>query len=210
MTQAIVGVVLAGGRATRMGGRDKALVELAGQPLLVHVIDRLAPGVARVVVNANRPAEGYACFGLPVIADTVRGFPGPLAGILAGMEWASANTDAGSIATAAADTPFFPTDLVQRLAAAQAGAPGRIALARSAAGLHPTFGLWPVALRDDLAAHLAAGGSRKVSEWAGLHDLVTVDFAPNEHSPAAVDPFFNVNTPDDLRRAEALLRGSRP
>lgn len=198
----IAGLVLAGGLSRRMGGDDKALKPLAGRPMIAHVIDRLAPQVGAVAINANAAPEVYAEFGLPVLADVHPGYAGPLAGVLTGMEWAAGLPGVTHIATAATDTPFFPTDLVVRLAACSGD--GRIVLARSPAGRHPVFGLWPVALRGDLARWLATSDTMKVLAWTDLHDTFWVDFAPA--GPDAPDPFFNANTPEELAEAEAFLR----
>lgn len=184
-----------------MGGGDKGLLRLGGETLLARVIARLEPQVSEVALNANGDAARFAAFGLPVIADSVAEFPGPLAGVLAGMDWAAARGHS-HIVTAAADTPFFPCDLVPRLMLAAETDP--IALAATPdpnRGLarHPTFGLWPVSLRDDLRAALAAG-VRKVVAWTDRHGTAVARF---EAEP--FDPFFNVNTPDDMARAEALL-----
>lgn len=195
-----LGVILAGGQGRRMGGADKALLMLAGKPLIGHVIDRLAPQLGRLAINANGAPERFAAFGLPVIGDSVPGFAGPLAGVLAGLDHAAAQGHS-HIVTAAADTPFLPADLVARL---QAGAGDcAVALAATpdpAGGLrrHPTFGLWPVALRETLRTALAAG-IRKVVAFTDGQGCATVTFAA-----AAGDPFFNVNTPDDMVRAERL------
>lgn len=188
-----LGVILAGGLARRMGGGDKGLLPLGDGTILSHVIARLEPQVAGLALNANGDPARLAPFGLPVIADTIDGFAGPLAGVLAGLDWA-ATQGAQHIVTAAADTPFFPCDLVPRLLAT--GTP--VALAATADGLHPTFGLWPVALRDDLRAALQ-GGLRKVIHWTENHNAGTALFDD------AGDPFFNVNTHEDLARAEAML-----
>lgn len=197
-----LGVILAGGRATRMGGGDKALRMLGGRRLIDHVIPRLAPHCAALAINANGDPARWAEYGLPVLPDSVPDYPGPLAGVLAGLDWAAAQ-GAGAIVTVAVDTPLFPGDLVARLIAG-AGASG-VCLAASpdATGQmrrHPTFGLWPVALREDLRAALN-GGLRKITLWADAHQagLARFDSAP-------FDPFFNVNTPEDIALAEALLR----
>ncbi|MBT8415151.1 MAG: molybdenum cofactor guanylyltransferase MobA [Boseongicola sp.] len=189
------GVILAGGQATRMGGGDKGLLRLGGVTLLGRVIERLEPQVAGLCLNANGDAARFAAYGLPVVADEVEGFAGPLAGVLAGLDWA-ATKGAEHIVTAAADTPFFPGDLVPRLqmAAEDQGKP--IALARTDNGRHPTFGLWPVALRDDLRVALG-DGVRKVVQWTDSHDTAMADFPTGRF-----DPFFNVNTPEDLSLAE--------
>ena len=188
-----LGVILAGGLASRMGGGDKGLLRLGDGTILSHVIARLEPQVAGLALNANGDPARFADLGLPVVPDSIEGFAGPLAGVLAGLDWA-ATMGAEHIFTAAADTPFLPCDLVPRLLAT--GAP--LALAATADGAHPTFGLWPVALRDDLRAALQ-GGLRKVVHWTDRHHAATAMF----DGPG--DPFFNVNTPDDLARAEAML-----
>ncbi|MEO1316912.1 MAG: molybdenum cofactor guanylyltransferase MobA [Pseudomonadota bacterium] len=198
----IAGVILAGGLARRMGGGDKALLEVSGQPLLAHVIERLRPQVGALALNANGDAARFATFGLPVIADTVDGFAGPLAGVLAGMRWAA---DAGftHLASAAGDTPFFPADLVARLSVALSER-DRIAIAatedprRGGLAEHPTFGLWPVDLADDLEASLR-GDMRKVIVWASRHGCARAVFPEG-----AAMPFFNVNTPEDLAEAARL------
>ena len=189
-----VGVILAGGLATRMGGGDKGLLRLGGQTLLHRVIDRLAPQVDGVVLNANGDAGRFSAYGLPVVADSQGGFAGPLAGVLAGLDHA-AGAGQTHIVTAAADTPFLPCDLVPRLL--DAGGPQGLALAASPSGRQPTFGVWPVALRNDLRAALA-DGLRKVVQWTDAHGAGMAAF-PDDAA------FFNVNTPDDLVTAEAML-----
>ena len=203
MQKAIPGVILAGGRATRMGGGDKGLREVGGQRLLDHVIDRLGPQCGDLALNANGDPSRFASYGLPVLPDSLEGYAGPLAGVLAGLDWA-AEIGAEAIVTAAADTPFFPADLVVRL---QAGA-GPSGLCLAASGLpgekmfrQPTFGLWPVALRDDLRDDLK-GGLRKIVLWTEAHAAGQADF-----SALPFDPFFNVNSPEDILEAERLLAG---
>ncbi len=193
-----LGVILAGGQATRMGGGDKALLDLGGRPLLAHVIERLAPHVGGLALSANGDPERFRQFGVPVLADSVAGFVGPLAGVLAGLDWA-AKAGADHIVTAAADTPFLPPDLVDRLARTAIEAHEPIALAASSDGLHPTCGFWPVSLRDDLRLALEAG-TRKVAAWAMGQGAARAEFAG-----IAPDPFFNINTPDDLVKARAIL-----
>jgi len=194
------GVILAGGRATRMGGGDKGLRRVGDRRLIDHVIDRLAPQCAALAINANGDPARFAEFGLPVLADSLPDHPGPLAGVLAGLDWAAAEGHA-AIVTAAADTPFFPRDLARRLAAAAGPSGLALAASRDAEGKlwrHPTFGLWPVALRDDLRAALR-GGLRKIVLWTDAHGAGLAEF------PATpFDPFFNVNTPEDIARAEDL------
>jgi len=203
-----LGVILAGGRATRMGGGDKCLLQAGGRSLLAHAIDRLRPQVDGLILNANGDPARFAGFGLPVVADSVAGFAGPLAGVLAGMEAAAAR-GASHIATVAGDTPFFPGDLAARLRdAAQAeGKPLACAAAPEGGRLwdHPTFGLWPVALAADLRAALE-GGVRKVVLWTGRHGCARAVFDPGPPDGSGIDPFFNVNTPADLTEADRIAR----
>lgn len=191
-----LGVILAGGKATRMGGGDKGLLSLGDGTILSHVIDRLEPQVAGLALNANGDPTRFSTQGLPVIADSIDGFAGPLSGVLAGLDWA-ASKRATHIVTAAADTPFLPCDLVPQLTLAAQRAGVDMALAATPDGRHPTFGLWPVALRNDLRAALN-DGLRKVVLWTDKHGAATAKFP---HDAA----FFNVNTPDDLATAEAML-----
>lgn len=195
-----LGVILAGGLATRMGGGDKCLLPLAGQPILQHVIGRLSPQVAEMALNANGDPARFDGFGLPVIADTIDGFAGPLAGVLAGLDWA-AEKGAERIVTVAGDTPFFPTDLVPSLQQAAEGMSAPLALAQTPDGRQPTFGLWPVSLRSDLSQALQ-DGLRKVVMWTDKHDGRMAMF------DGGGQPFFNVNTPEDLETAQAMIGGS--
>jgi molybdenum cofactor guanylyltransferase len=188
------GVILAGGLATRMGGGDKGLLPLGASTILGHVIDRFGPQVPALALNANGDPARFAGFDLPVIADQTTDFAGPLAGVLAGLDWAAAR-GVSHIVTAAADTPFVPCDLVVQLQLA--GGDLGLALAASPSGRQPTFGLWPVALRDDLRRALGAG-LRKVVLWTQQHGAGSANF-PDDAA------FFNVNTPDDLARAQAML-----
>ncbi len=198
-----LGVILAGGQARRMGGGDKALLPLGTGTLLSHVIERLAPQVGALALNANGDPARFAAHGLPVLADSIPGFAGPLAGVLAGLDWA-AGQGASHVVSAAADTPFLPCDLVPRLqlAAERAGTPIALAASGEPARPHPTFGLWPVALRDDLRAALQ-GGLRRILDWSERHGAAIAPF-----SSAGFDPFFNINRPEDLARAEQLLKGT--
>ena len=198
-----LGVILAGGQARRMGGGDKGRLMLGERSLLSHVIARLEPQVAELALNANGNAARFADTNLPILADSVGGFVGPLAGVLAGLDWAF-EQGADTIVTAAADTPFFPCDLVPRLMMAGDDMAHPLVLAATpdperGRNRHPTFGLWPVALRDDLRRALE-NGLRKVVLWSDQHDAREAMFAAKPF-----DPFFNVNTPDDLARAEELL-----
>jgi len=201
----IAGVILAGGLARRMGGGDKALMRLGGETLLARVIARLKPQVGEIVLNANGDPARFAEFGLPVVADTVAGFAGPLAGILAGMRWAAARGHT-HVASAAGDTPFFPADLVARLtqAARSGGQPISLAATNDPErGLseHPTFGLWPVDLADNLEESLTVGNMRKIIVWTSRHGCARAVF-----DEAAEFPFFNVNTPEDMVEAERILK----
>ncbi|MGM0585210.1 MAG: molybdenum cofactor guanylyltransferase MobA [Pseudomonadota bacterium] len=200
----VVGVILAGGLGTRMGGGDKGLLEVGGRPLLAHVIARLGAQVEAMALNANGDAGRFSGFGLEVIADAIPDRPGPLAGVLAGMDWAAAR-GAERVVSAAWDTPFFPRDLVARLeAGAEAeGVPLAMAMTpdpERGLARHPTFGLWDVSLREDLRAALD-GGLRKVVAWTEPKGCARVVFGAEPF-----DPFFNVNTPEDLEEAERLWR----
>ena len=198
-----LGVILAGGQARRMGGGDKGLLRLGDRSILEHVIARLRPQISDMALNANGDPARFAAFGLPILSDTVEGFVGPLAGVLAGMNWA-AERGASHIVTVAADTPFFPDNLVAQLQSSARTAGKPIALAATpdperGKNRHPTFGLWPAALRDDLRAALE-GGLRKVVLWTDKHGAAQALFPVDP-----IDPFFNVNTPEDLDRARTLL-----
>lgn len=202
MREKIFGVLLAGGLSRRMGGGDKPLLEIGGRPIISHVIARLVPQCDGLVINANGDPERFLAFGLPVVADTVEGFAGPLAGVLAGMDYAAAHwPEATDIVSAPADTPFLPDDLVARLREAREGAGARIAVAESGDRVHHAVALWPVALREDLRRALAEEGVRKVSAFIARFANVTVDWAV-----APYDPFFNVNRPEDIETAGAITR----
>jgi molybdenum cofactor guanylyltransferase len=197
----VVGLLLAGGQSRRMGGGDKSLRLLGGKPLLAHVVERLQPQVAALLLNANGDPARFAGFGLPVVADGVPDFAGPLAGVLAGLDWAAAHRrDCSLVASVATDAPFLPKDLVHRLAAGMREAGADLACAASGGRAHPVFGLWPVRLKEDLRAALIGQGIRKVDLWTARHKLATVPFADQP-----VDPFFNANRPDDLKAAAAIL-----
>ncbi|QDO99497.1 molybdenum cofactor guanylyltransferase MobA [Ferrovibrio terrae] len=201
MSETILGVVLAGGLARRMGGGDKGLQQLGGKPILQHILDRLTPQVEGVILNANGDVTRFAEWNLPVTGDAVEGFVGPLAGVLAGLSWARANRpDVTDIVTVPGDGPFLPRDLVARMAAARAEAQADLACAVSAGQAYPVVGLWPVRLYDDLRRAVVEEDIRKVDRWTARHKLVQVEFAAQP-----VDPFFNANAPEDLAAAEDLL-----
>jgi molybdenum cofactor guanylyltransferase len=201
----VTGVVIAGGRSSRMDHREKALLDLAGEPMLGRVIDRLRPQVGRMVINANGDPKRFARFGLPIVADAIEGHEGPLAGLLAGLQWARAETpEARFIASVAADTPFIPDDLVARLLVALEQAGASSAIASSGGEWTPVVGVWSVALSDTLAEALRQG-VRAVHRFATAQDSAVVEFPFVEIGGVRIDPFFNVNTPEDLDRARALL-----
>jgi molybdenum cofactor guanylyltransferase len=198
----IVGVLLAGGQSRRMGGGDKSLNDLAGQPLLAHVVKRALPQVDTLILNANGDPERFSDYSLPVVGDTVEGFVGPLAGVLTGQEWARDHApDAKWVVTMATDTPFFPADLVTRFKAAIKENGADMAMATSGGNRHPVFGMWPVELADDLRHALTVDGVRKVLHWTDRFNLVQVDFSTHPY-----DPFFNVNRPQDLQQAQKIMR----
>ncbi len=199
MLSPIAGVVLAGGRASRMGGGDKGMLAIGQSTMLEHVIERLAPQVTAMALNANGDPARFSALGLDTVADPVPEQVGPLGGILAAMRWAAAHPmHFKRVVTVAADTPFFPENLVHRLLEIAADSDNRIVLARSGDRLHPTFGLWPTALADDLAAHISSGKPRRVTAYAiEKHNAGIADFPLR----AGFDPFFNINTPQDLATA---------
>lgn len=193
-------VVLAGGLARRMGGGDKPLRLLGGRPMLDHVLDRVTPQVAAVVLNANGDAGRFTQWRLPVVPDGLADHPGPLAGILAALDWTATHQPSLDwVLSVPGDCPFLPTDLAARLHAARAAAAVPLACARSAGQAHPPVGLWPVALRAELRAALLTG-ERKIDRWTARHGCAHADW-----EAGAMDPFFNANSPGDLAAAEALL-----
>jgi molybdopterin-guanine dinucleotide biosynthesis protein A len=200
-----LGLVLAGGLARRMGGGDKARIHVGGRSILERVLARLAPQCARIIINANGDPARFADTGLPVVADTVPDFAGPLAGILAGLDWAAAHApDIADIVSVPGDCPFLPADLVERLIAARKTTGTPLACARSGDWRHPVVGLWPVALREDLRRALTAEGLHKIEIWTARHGVAIADW------PATpVDPFFNVNTPEDAAEAERIAAQHR-
>jgi molybdopterin-guanine dinucleotide biosynthesis protein A len=196
----ILGLVLAGGLARRMGGGDKTRIRVGGKTILERVLARLEPQCASIILNANGDPARFADTGLPVVADTVPDFAGPLAGILAGLDWAAAHAPGiADVASVPGDCPFLPGDLVARLSAARHAAGLPLACARSGEWRHPVVGLWPVALREELRKALLEENLRKIESWTARHGIAVADW------PATpVDPFFNVNTPADAAEAERI------
>jgi molybdopterin-guanine dinucleotide biosynthesis protein A len=196
-----IGLLLAGGQSRRMGGGDKTLRLIGGISLLDRAIARLRPQVEALVLNANGDPARFAGFGLPVVADSVPDFAGPLAGALAGLDWAAAHyPDCAFVVSVATDAPFFPRDLVARLIEGLDEGHADLACAASGGREHPVFGLWPVRLRDELRRAVVEEGVRKVDRWTGRYKLATVSFADRP-----IDPFFNANRPEDLAAAAALI-----
>lgn len=196
----IPGVLLAGGLARRMGGGDKPMRQIAGRTILQRVIDRLAPQCGGLIINANGDPARFAAFGLPVVADDVADFPGPLAGILAALDWTAANRpDAKWVLSAAGDCPFLPRDLVTRLEQARAAENAELAVASSDGQTHPVIGLWSVRLRNELRHALVEEDVRKIDRWTARYPLATVEW-PTE----PLDPFFNANTVEDIAEADRL------
>ena len=197
---AIPGVLLAGGLARRMGGGDKPMRTIGGRTILERVIARLAPQCDGLILNANGDPARFAAFGLPVIADRVADFPGPLAGILAALDWmAVARPMVKHVLSAAADCPFLPRDLVARLEAARAGEGAELAVAASNGQTHPVIGLWSVNLRAELRHALVNQDVRKIDRWTARYKLATVTWPVTP-----LDPFFNANTVEDIAEAERL------
>ncbi|WP_054313046.1 molybdenum cofactor guanylyltransferase MobA [Mesorhizobium sp. 1M-11] len=204
MSVEVAGVILAGGLSSRMGGGDKGLLSLGGKSVLEWVTAQFAPQVGPLALNANGDPARFSSFQRPILVDTVAGFPGPLAGILAGLEWAASETKTSTVVTVAADTPFFPENLVSELA--NAVDHDTIAVARSSGRLHPTFALWPIGLREPLRHFLVEEGNRRVLSFIERHRFIEVDFPLLPLRDDTLDPFFNINTPADLTEAERILK----
>lgn len=197
----IVGVVLAGGLSRRMDGREKSFVSVAGKPMLRHVLDRFTPQVEKVIINANGDVGRFAEYDYPVVADPIPDYAGPLAGILAALDWAAAHhPDSQFVVSVAADAPFLPSNLVQQFLRVVADLGPELLCAASYGRTHPVVGLWPVHLRDELRRAVVDKGIRKVDVWTMRYRLAYVEFNND-----IGDPFFNVNRPDDLLEAERLL-----
>jgi molybdopterin-guanine dinucleotide biosynthesis protein A len=196
----IPGVLLAGGLARRMGGGDKPMRQIGGRIILERVIARLEPQCDGLILNANGDPARFARFGLPVIADTVEDFPGPLAGILAALDWMAANRPEVSVVlSAAGDCPFLPRDLVARLHRALVDENAQLAVAASDGQSHPVVGLWSVALRDELRHALVVEDIRRIDRWTARYRLATVTWPTTP-----LDPFFNANTVEDIAEADRL------
>lgn len=199
-SEPVVGVILAGGRARRMGGGDKGLRTIGGRPMLDHVVERARPQVSRLILNAGGDAARFKSYGLPVVADVIDGFAGPLAGILTGLRWAAENVPGARwVASFASDAPFLPTGLVAGLMAAAENEGADMATAASGGRAHPVFALWPVASGPDLQRAMTEDGVRKIDLWTAALSNAQVDFPCQP-----LDPFFNINRPEDLAAAERL------
>lgn len=200
-TDGVVGLLLAGGLARRMGGGDKPLRELNGRPLLDHVVERARPQVQTLILNANGNAERFSAFGLPVVADVVEGFAGPLAGVLTGLEWMADHApDAVWMASFATDAPFFPANMVAEMRERAEASGADIACACSNDRTHPVFAVWRPELRGDLRTALVEEEMRKIDRWTARYKVETVVFEADDNGR---DPFFNINRPEDLAEAEA-------
>lgn len=199
VAEVTLGAILAGGLARRMGGGDKGLSLLGGRTIIDRLAERLRPQCAALILNANGDPTRFAPTGLPVVEDSVPGFAGPLAGVLAALDWAAANRpDLPWVATVAGDTPFLPEDFVRRLHQAREASGAALACARSDDRTHPVDALWPVSLREALRHALVVEGERKVGRWSARQGLATAEWA------GPVDPFFNINEPADLAEARRL------
>ncbi len=198
----VAGVLLAGGLARRMGGGDKGLRRLGGKPIMDRILERARPQVTALLINANGDPARFKSYGLPVLADAIDGYAGPLAGVLTGLEWAAAHAPKGTtfVASFATDAPFVPMDLVRRLRRAVDDAGAQLACAKSGGRTHPVIGLWPLDLAGELRRALVEEGMRKIDRWTARYRLVEVEFATTPF-----DPFFNINDKDNLVEAEQLL-----
>lgn len=201
ITPRTYGLILAGGLARRMGGCDKALIRIGGQTILARVLERISADCVGIIINANGDPDRFAQFNLPVVPDSVAGFVGPLAGILAGLDWIAREVpEIEWIVSVPGDCPFVPRVLVPRLHAAREAAGTPLAVARSGGQAHPVVGLWRVTLRNDLRHAIVDEGLRKIDSWTARHGVVAVEWPDHPN-----DPFFNVNTPEDLAAAEGVI-----
>lgn len=199
-SQSLIGIILAGGLAKRMGGGDKCLLPLAGKTLLQRTVERAQPQVSQLLLNANGNSLRFARTRLPVVPDIYLGNPGPLAGIHAGLSWMKSTTpDAEWLASFASDTPFFPNDLVARLLDAAKNRHSQLAVATSNSRIHPIFALWHKSLLDEIEEQLQTGEMPRLQDWIKQQNVVEVEFQAEKY-----DPFFNINVPQDLYAAEPL------
>ena len=195
-----IGLVLAGGQARRMGGGDKAFIEIGGRTIIERVLARLRPDCTNIVLNANGDPQRFAAYGLPVVADSVKDFAGPLAGILAGLDWTARNFPGVEwMASVPGDCPFLPEGFVERLHTVRQQQGKQLACAQSGEWRHPVVGLWHVGLRNDLRHALVVEDLRKIEIWTARHGIAIASWPDKP-----VDPFFNVNTPEDIAQAEKL------
>lgn len=195
-----LGLILAGGLARRMGGGDKGLIKIGGQTILDRALSRMTPQCMRVIISANGDPSRFSFTGLPVVPDEIPDFAGPLAGILAGLDWAAANApDTEYVVSAPGDCPFLPRELVQRLEEARKKSDQPLACAKSGDWRHPVVGLWPVALRSDLRHALLEEDLHKIEVWTARHGVAIAEWPDTP-----IDPFFNVNKPEDAARANEL------
>ena len=197
---ATIGLVLAGGLARRMGGGDKALIRVGGRTILAQILDRLGPQCSGIILNVNGDPARFTFTGLPVVADGVPGFAGPLAGILAGLDWIAVHRpDISWMASVPSDCPFLPSDLIVRLHEARSIEGQSLACARSGGWSHPVVGLWPVTLRDDMRHALVHESLHKIGIWTGRHGVAAAEWPSTPY-----DPFFNVNSPDEAAVADRI------
>lgn len=202
MTSKPLGLILAGGLARRMGGGDKGLIKIGSETILDRALSRMKPQCSRMIINANGDPSRFSFTGLPVVPDDIPDFAGPLAGILAGLDWAAANTpDTEYVASTPGDCPFLPRELIQRLDEARKKENKPLACAKSGDWRHPVVGLWPVALRADLRHALMEENLHKIEIWTARHGVAVAEW-PDQ----PVDPFFNANTPEDVERAQEIAR----
>ncbi len=198
------GIILAGGQSRRMNGSDKALLPFGTGRLIDHIHQRLARQLPVLALNTNNDPAHFRDLGIPIIPDEIAGYAGPLAGILAGMEWASTQSDGFShILTVATDTPFFPDNLCEKLSQQIADAPDRIVIASSAERIYPVFGIWPISSRGELRAWLADDENRRVMSWIAAHPHKSFEFPlTTTQTDQPIDPFFNINTQEDILEAQ--------
>jgi molybdopterin-guanine dinucleotide biosynthesis protein A len=202
----VCGVIMAGGLSRRMGGGDKCLRDLGGKPILARIVERVAPQVETLVLNANGDPERFSDYGLPVAPDVMEGNAGPLAGVLTGLDWAAEKAPGCAwLLSVPSDAPFLPEDLCERLRGALDREGAEMACASSLGRSHPVVGLWPLRLREDLRRAMRDEALRKVDLWTARYKLAVEDFAARETPSGPLDPFFNTNRPEDLEKAALFL-----